>query len=208
MIEGLKPGYNAFLLPLARLLVRMRIHPNTLTVGGVVIYGIAGAYAAFGRWWVSVLWAIIGGFLDGLDGLVAREGRQGSLFGAVLDSSCDRVTEIVWFTGLLVYFLRQPQPNLRGAVALVAALSGGIMVSYVKARAEGVGLECRRGLLQRPERLLLFGGCLVSGPHVMVWALGALALLSYFTVLQRLVATFQADRDRLKQSRQVHPATE
>lgn len=208
MIEGLKPGYNAFLLPVARLLVRAGIHPNVLTAFGVVLYGIAGAYAAVGRWWLSVVWAIVGGFLDGLDGLVAREGGQRSRFGAVLDSSCDRLTEILWFGGLLVYFLRMPHPSTLGVLLVVSALTGGIMVSYVKARAEGMGFECRRGFLQRPERLLLFGGCLVSGPRVMPWGLALLALAAYITATQRLLVTYTADRESMAARGKANPATE
>ncbi|MBD3316884.1 MAG: CDP-alcohol phosphatidyltransferase family protein [Chitinivibrionales bacterium] len=198
MIEGLKPGYNAFLLPAARTMVRIGVHPNALTIFGVVIYAVAGVYAAVGRWWPSVIAAILGGFLDGLDGLVAREGGLRSRFGAVLDSSCDRLTEIVWFGGLLVYFLRDPHVRFWGALLVFFALAGGIMVSYVKARAEGVGLECKRGLLQRPERLLLFGACLIAGPW-MVWGLALLTLLSYITVVQRLLATLASSSRHLEQ---------
>lgn len=188
MLEGFKPFYNAVLRLPARMLARAGVHPDSLTILGVAAFAAAGWYTALGFWKTALAWVILGACLDGLDGLVARESSRRTVFGAVFDSSCDRITEILWFAGLAVFYVRQPGMDPWGAAQylIIAGLSGSLMVSYVKARAEGVGLVCNTGLLQRPERIILVCLFLLLDKKLMVWGLTLIAILSWITVLQRL----------------------
>lgn len=194
MIEGLKPLYSAALRPTARLLQRLGVHPNVLTCLGVVVFAVAGWVTYIGRWRMALLIGLAGAFMDGLDGLVAREGGRKSRFGAVLDSVCDRLTEIVWIGWVVAYYLRASSGDSLPILLGFAAITGSLMVSYVKARAEGMGIVCNRGLMQRPERLILLAGFQFAGPVAMPWGLGLVAALSYLTVFQRMVETYRGAR--------------
>jgi CDP-diacylglycerol---glycerol-3-phosphate 3-phosphatidyltransferase len=203
MIEGLKPYYNAAFRPLIKPLIKLGVTPNHITISGTALFGVAAWFAWQGWWKASTLLVILGSFLDGLDGVLARESNQKSVFGAILDSSCDRLTEIVLLLGVLGYLLSAPQISFSkealsinerawGVVFCFSAVTMSLMVSYVKARCEGAGVACNRGLLQRPERLILFGAGLFFGPHAMLWILCAVSVLSIITVVERL---FQAHKE-------------
>jgi CDP-diacylglycerol---glycerol-3-phosphate 3-phosphatidyltransferase len=196
MIEGFKPRFNALLRPLVVPLAAIGVHPNHLTVAGVFFFA-GGAWLAQAGLWKASLWlVIIGGILDGLDGVLARETNRKSVFGAILDSSCDRLTEIVLIFGILGYFLSTPilcfsktaltlHERAWGVVFCYTAVSMSLMVSYVKARCQAEGIVCNRGVLQRPERIILFCTGLFFGPRTMLWILGAISLLGAITVIQR-----------------------
>ncbi len=186
MIEEIKPFYNAALKPFARLLARMGIHPNVVTLFGVFLFFIGAWLTAIGIWKSAVLLGVIAGFFDGLDGIVARETGKKSSFGALLDSVCDRLTEVVWLGGYLVYFFHHPPLDTVTIYGLFLAITGSLLVSYVKARAEGVGIACDGGLLQRTERLIILGVFQLLGPQLMLWGLCIVAVFAYLTVFQRL----------------------
>ena len=128
----------------------------------------------------------IGACMDGLDGLVARETGRKSVFGAILDSTCDRFTEIVLVLGLLLWYVADSRFVLAGTIGCFAAVTGSLMVSYVRARCEGAGVSCTGGIMQRPERIVLFIAGLLCGPVIMLWLLGVVAALSYGTAIGRL----------------------
>lgn len=194
MIEGLKPLYNASLLPVARMINRMGIHPNILTLLGVILFTIGSCFTAIGYWKIAFVIGILGACMDGMDGVLARESGKISTFGGVLDSVCDRLTEIVWIAGLIVYYLLNPSAHMNFAVySGYAAITGSMMVSYVKARAESAGYKCSRGILQRPERLILLGIFQLTGPIYMPWGLGFIAILAYITFIERIVAVWRQD---------------
>ncbi len=186
MIEGIKPLYNAALKPFARFLARMGIHPNAVTLFGVFLFCIGAWLTAVGIWKIAVLLGIIASFFDGLDGTVARETGKKSSFGALLDSVCDRLTEVVWIGSYLVYYFRLPPFDTVSVYCAFLAVTGSILVSYVKARAEGVGIACTGGLMQRPERLIILGVFQLLGPGLMPWGLGIVAGFAYLTVFQRI----------------------
>lgn len=197
MIEGLKPLYNRLLRPALRLFVVAGLHPNHLTITGLLVFGAVGWFSAQGHWVIAGILAVGGSLLDGWDGLLARETGQESRFGAILDSSLDRLTEIAWLAGLLYYYSIHAQQGRMGVYASVAALSGSFMVSYVKARCEGAGVECRGGMMQRPERIILLNVCMFLGPVIMSWGLVLLAALTYGTMIQRLfIARKACDKSR------------
>ncbi|KMQ51641.1 CDP-diacylglycerol--glycerol-3-phosphate 3-phosphatidyltransferase [Chitinispirillum alkaliphilum] len=161
---------------------------------GVVLFIIAAGLSIAARWREALGFLILGALMDGLDGLLARESGKTSDFGAILDSSCDRITEIALLMGLLVYYINSTDFGNYSAYLCFTALAGSVMVSYVKARCEGAGISCSRGILQRPERLILIALGFLLGPDAMVWILALTTLLSVVTVVERLVVAFIACR--------------
>ena len=201
MIEHLKPHYAAVLRPVLRLFVVCGVHPNHITLFGLLLFSASGWYAATGRWRVALVLVIAGACADGWDGLLAREYNQGTPFGAVLDSTVDRLTEIVLLAGLCWYYLSGVVADVWGVMGVVAAVTASLMVSYVKARAEGAGYICTGGILQRPERIivlcfgLVFGaGFSVAGVACMTILLWGMAMVGYLTVVQRLVQVQKTPR--------------
>jgi len=186
VIENLKPLYNATLRPFAKLCNRAGIHPNHITLSGTLFFIVAGYFSAVGRWYCALVMVILGGIFDGLDGVLARESGKKSTFGAILDSSCDRITEIALILGLLAYYLTNDIHSFWGPVLCFTGMSGSLMVSYVKARCEGVDVPCKSGILQRPERLILLCIGLLLGVEVMFWILLVITVFSIFTAIQRL----------------------
>lgn len=198
MLEGLKPVYNAFLRPMLRLFVMLHLSPNHLTLAGVAIFMFTGILTALGAWYWALGCALLGAFADGWDGLLAREYGQTSRFGAVLDSVADRVTEMLWLGGFLYYFVNRTPGATLEVVLCFFAMSGSLLVSYVKARAEAQGARCSSGLLQRPERLIVLMVALLVGPHAALGPvsgigliLALLCLFSYWTVVQRMVEVYR-----------------
>ncbi|HEX2440866.1 MAG TPA: transglycosylase SLT domain-containing protein [Methylomirabilota bacterium] len=171
--------------PAGRWLFRLRLRPNHLTVIGLVVSLCAAAAFIEGRTrWAGALLALAG-VCDLLDGALARVSGQVTAFGAFLDSVIDRYSDLVVLLAIVVLFARTP--HLRGALVAMAGLVGSVMVSYTKARAESIGVECNVGMMERPERLI----CLVAGAvlGVLEPALWVLAILSNITALQRIVFT-------------------
>jgi phosphatidylglycerophosphate synthase len=167
--------------------VRRHIHPNTLTYLGVVAGVAVGLAYLFERpAWALVL-LLLCGTLDILDGKVAVNSNRKSLFGAILDSSFDRYSEFFIYTGIAYHF--------RGGWVLwvvFAAFLGSTMVSYTRARAESLGIDCRVGIMQRAERMVfLFAGTFIGllfqvyDPALTV-VMGLIALISNITAFQRI----------------------
>ncbi|AEH44629.1 CDP-alcohol phosphatidyltransferase [Thermodesulfatator indicus DSM 15286] len=171
-----------FLLPIVNFLARLKIPPNAVSLAGFLGCAATGVAIAFGYFQLAGLLLLIFGPLDAIDGLLARSTGKKSIFGAFFDSTLDRYAEIAIFGGFL-YFAFNTQAPLVGYLAF-AALCGSLMVSYTRARAEALGLDCKVGLLTRFERLaLLTGGLLLD------WFVPVLAILAVFaniTALQRI----------------------
>jgi CDP-diacylglycerol---glycerol-3-phosphate 3-phosphatidyltransferase len=188
MIEGIKPQFQAFLKPLATLCARLHITPNMVTVGGVLLFMASAVCLGLGRWHWAFLIGIVGAFMDGVDGLLAGLNNQKTVFGAILDSTCDRFTEIFIFAGILFWYLADNNSHNHLFAGLVCffAVTGSLMVSYVRARCEGAGVACKGGFFQRPERLIFLGLLVIAGPKIMLWGLLLLAIISYATTFQRI----------------------
>ena len=189
MISQLKGWVNLVLRPVARLLIRIGFRPDWLTFLGLVVSVVATAAFATGRLRWGALLIGLGGVFDILDGQVAREGRSESKFGALLDSTTDRYSEIFLYFGIGAYLVRQGDwPGKWLTVTLLFfALAGSLMVSYVRARAEGLGEDCKVGFMQRPERLVLLAAGCFFGHQGLVFVLVVLAVTTNYTVLERLV---------------------
>ena len=176
--------------PVARLFSRLGLTPNLVTLTGLAIAG-AGAYViAIGNWWAGGLIVLFAGIFDLFDGALARETGKASDFGALLDSTIDRVSEAVVLLGLLAYYLSTD--NDLGSILVYVALVGSIMVSYMRARSEGLGIDCKVGVMTRPERVAAVGIGLIVGhwaPVVVLVVLGAIGALTIVTAIHRLIHT-------------------
>lgn len=154
--------------PLVKLLVKLGVTPNFITTTGLVVnilaavvFILGGEYGERGNlsyigWGCGLI--LFAGLFDMLDGQVARLGNKASRFGALYDSVLDRYSELIMFLGIC-YYLVAHHYFISSLVAFIA-LIGSMMVSYVRARAEGLGIECKEGLMQRPERIIIIS---VSG---------------------------------------------
>ena len=176
------------LTPLWRPLATLGVHPNWVTLAGVfVTFLVPREILQENGLWAG-LWLLGAGFFDVLDGSLARNsGRQGP-FGAFWDSTLDRVSEAVVFGGFLLYYDRHQDSG-----GLLLAFGAGVLsflVSYTRARAEGLGIQCEVGVLPRPGRVVLLSLGLVLGR--LSWALWAVLLLSLVTVLQRIQRVWTA----------------
>lgn len=171
--------------PVGRVLFRLRLRPNHLTVIGLVVsFFAAGAFIA-GHLRSAGTLLVLAGLCDLLDGSLARASGQVTAFGAFLDSVIDRYSDLVVLLGIVVLFARTP--NARGALVAMAGLVGSVMVSYTKARAESIGIECNVGVMERPERMIcLIAGALLDQLEPALWVL---AILANVTALQRIVVT-------------------
>ncbi len=192
-------GFTDLVSPVSEWLIRMRVRPNTITSASAIV--VIGAGAAFGldQPRLGAAWLLLSGLLDILDGQVARGGGMVSKFGAFFDSTFDRIGEAILFAGIAIYFQIAPGQSLPvlGVVLTLAVLTGSFLVSYTRARAEGLDLECRVGLAQRPERILGLGAPTLlfgAGPHgiLLLVIMFALAVLSWITVVQRVAHVYRA----------------
>jgi CDP-diacylglycerol---glycerol-3-phosphate 3-phosphatidyltransferase len=168
---------------------RLGLTPNALTIGGSLLTASVGLLAAQGWFaWAGVcLWLFA--LTDTLDGALARATNRVTPFGAFLDSVCDRYAEAGVFFGLVWWY--QSSGNGLGVGLAYVAIIGSLMVSYARARAEGIGLQAAEvGWFQRPERIAVLGLGLLGAqwvPEALLFALGILAVLTTITVIQRVI---------------------
>jgi CDP-diacylglycerol--glycerol-3-phosphate 3-phosphatidyltransferase len=196
-----KPFYAA-VNPLVEWLIRAGVRPNTITtVGTGLVLASAAAYG-FGHVRLGGLILLLSGVADTLDGQVARGGAMVTKFGAFYDSTLDRVGDGATFIGIGAYLLMAPDVAYRvpAVVLCMVAILSSLLVSYARARAEGLGLDCKVGIAQRAERILGLGvaSLLVgAGPRALVLEgiVAVLAVASTITVIQRFVYVYRnADR--------------
>ena len=184
------------LAPLVRHLARFGVSPNMLTVAGLTMNLAAGVVLAFGSLFLGGVFVLIGGFLDILDGTLARVSDKQSRFGGVLDSSLDRYSDIVPILGLMVHFSgwhRFTEMHLQNMILCCAVIVGTFLVPYVRARAEPLVGRCDVGIAERAERVIIFAGGLITGMEGI--ALWILAIITHLTVIQRLYHTHHRLRE-------------
>ena len=168
--------------PVAELLARLGLSPNQLTVIGLLLNVVIASVLATGHLLAGGVLVLVLSPFDMLDGALARRMHRTTIFGAFLDSTFDRVSEAILILGIIVYLQRIDDPN--AVLAAYLALVGSFLVSYTRARAEGLGLHGESGLLARPERLVLLALALIL--HQIVIGLWLLAALTFFTTGQRI----------------------
>ena len=177
--------------PVVRFLARTSITPSALTWFGFLLAVGAAALIFTGHLFAAGLVVLFAGFFDMLDGALARYTDRTTLFGAVLDSTLDRLSEAVLLIGILLYIVNQSSV----AVLLVfLALLGSLLVSYIRARAEALGLECRVGLFTRAERVIVLALGLLLDQIVI--ALAIIVAFSFITFGQRVIYVWQQTKIR------------
>jgi CDP-diacylglycerol--glycerol-3-phosphate 3-phosphatidyltransferase len=196
MLKVLRPGLNRLLTPVGRVLARTPLTPNMLTVIGSV--GMtAGALSLFPTGHLFAGTMVCTGFVlaDMLDGTLARITGNSGVFGAFLDSTMDRIADSAVFAGIAIWLATGGHNRVLAVVALFCLVTGGL-VSYAKARAEGLGLRCDVGIAERTERLIIglfaIGLSGLGVPYVLSIGLWILAVLSAITFGQRVYAVRKA----------------
>ena len=201
--QKVRDGFGNLLDPLALRLIRLHIRPNFITtIGTLVIVGSAVAFGLGRARWGGLL-LLLSGLCDMVDGRVARRGGMATTFGAFYDSTLDRVGEAALFSGIAIYFLRggvAPARVILAVAACLVALTASLLVSYTRARAEGLGLSVKVGIAQRAERVLLLGAptlFLGAGNRgaLLFWIVVVLALATAVTVVQRVLYVARVARD-------------
>ena len=176
--------------PASAALDKLGVTPNMATLTGTVISVGAGAAAADGRWILAGILVILGATFDMLDGGIARRTGQVSRRGALLDSVMDRVAEGALLLGLLIFYTRSNTFDQTLALLTFIAFAGSMMVSYVRARAEGLGMKGTAGFATRPERVVVISvALLLSEPG---WGLWILAVATPLSALYRFWAEWRS----------------
>jgi CDP-diacylglycerol--glycerol-3-phosphate 3-phosphatidyltransferase len=169
--------------PVVTLLARWKLSPDLLTVIGMLAHFLFAYLIAIGEFrWAGIAMLILAP-LDAFDGALARKlGRKQGGFGAFLDSTLDRLAEIILFGGFIYYYMVNDDPQML-ALAYIA-VTGSLMVSYSRAKAESLGYDCKVGIASRVERYFFMIIVLIlNWPNVVLWVL---AILTYFTLAQRM----------------------
>ncbi len=209
--EPLKKAFLELIDPVADRLIEAGLTPNRITTISVLILVVSGTAFGLGHLHLGGGLLLASGFFDLLDGKVARRGHMSSTFGAFYDSSMDRFGEGILFTGIAIYYMTsaiRSYGNREPVLALglcFACLIGSYMVSYTRARAEGVGLEAKVGMAQRAERIVFLGGATLffgAGSHgwMLLGILAGLSLVSWITMVQRIWHVYNITRDEVVKS--------
>lgn len=197
--------YLKVITPIGNFLARIGIHPNVLSVCGLILSIIAGVMYGMGLFFLASFVVILAGICDTLDGQLARQTGRSSKFGAFFDSTLDRYSDLSLLIGMAWFF--SGYKALLGfngqsitndshpwtILFIILAMTGSFMVSYCRARAEGLGLKCNIGVMQRPERIILIVlGSLLSvipgvGPLIIKMTLFILALSTNITAIHRIL---------------------
>jgi CDP-diacylglycerol--glycerol-3-phosphate 3-phosphatidyltransferase len=194
MLSHYKERLHGVADPVARLLLRAQVRPNQLTVLGLGVSIVAALAFFHGRIRLAAALLAVAGLFDFFDGSLARLAGRESAFGAFLDSVVDRYSDLVVLLGIVLYYERKDDPA--GVFFTMATLVGTMMVSYTKARAQSIGVRCEIGLMERPERMILLIAGGVFNLLTLTLAVIALAVLTNFTAIHRIVYVWQAVRDK------------
>ncbi|MGQ0563261.1 MAG: CDP-alcohol phosphatidyltransferase family protein [Gemmatimonadota bacterium] len=200
-LESLRGVVYRILDPATDWMVRGRVHPNLLTTIGFFVTVAAGISFSGHHVRTAGFLVLLGGVFDIFDGRVARLSGLGSKFGAFYDSTLDRISEVIVFLGLLSLYndYRLELGDVGMIYLIMLAMAGSQMISYTRARAEALGLDCRVGLMPRAERIVLIGAAaLFFGESwnglVLKGVIVALAVLTNMTAFQRIVWVWKHGR--------------
>ena len=178
--------------PVVGILSKSRITPNALTLINLALSIVAAYIISVSHLVLGGVLVLISGLFDLLDGALARFAGQTTRFGAILDSTVDRISEAAILCGLLIWYI--PEEAKIEIVLILAVLIGSFLVSYVRARAEGLGLQCQVGLFTRAERVIVLAiGLLVNQVFI---ALCVLAVFVYITTVQRLIYSWKQAKSK------------
>ena len=194
LLSAVEKPFYAAVNPLVQRLIRSGVRPNTITTVGTGLVLVSAVAYATGHIRIGGALLLLSGVADTLDGQVARSGAMVTRFGAFYDSTLDRVGDGATFIGIGAFLLTAPDVAYRvpAIILCMVAILGSLLVSYARARAEGLGLDCKVGIAQRAERVLGLGIASLlagAGPHALLLEgmVTLLALASIITVVQRFV---------------------
>jgi len=170
---------------LTNMLIKINVTPNVVTISSLILGIFAGILLALEHKLLGLVFLILMGLADILDGQLATTKKLTSSFGAVLDSTVDRYSEAFVFMGLGVYFFQQDQPGL--ILVIGFAMLGSISASYVKAKAESLNYDCPVGLMQRSERIVILAIGLLFPDMLLKFVLIIIAVMTNVTVVQRVI---------------------
>jgi CDP-diacylglycerol--glycerol-3-phosphate 3-phosphatidyltransferase len=176
--------------PIVRILSKSGITPNALTFVNLALNIVAAYVIATGHFLPGGVLVLVAGLFDLLDGALARFTKKTTKFGAILDSVADRISEAAILCGLLIWYV--PQGASLEIVLIFAVLIGSFLVSYIRARAEGLGWQCQVGLFTRAERVIVLAIALLVNQIFI--ALCVLAVFVFITVVQRLVYLWKQEK--------------
>lgn len=186
-----------FTRPVVGLLAKTSITPNTISWLGFL--GAIGAVSLIisGHLLAAGIIVLVAGFLDILDGALARSTNQNTKFGAILDSSLDRLSEAIVLMAILIFFLNSYERPVILALLVTLTIIGSFMVSYVRARAEALDLKGETGLFSRTERVIVLAlGLLLSQiNYALITALALIMVFSFITVSQRLLYAWRQTKN-------------
>ena len=191
-------GYLHIILPLTDFIKTLNINPNTLTTLGTILTVVGAIFFALSYLRLGGIFIVLGAVCDTMDGRIAKDGDKKTKFGALYDSVMDRYSEFIMFFGIAIHFVRNDA--YWSSVGIFAAVGGSVMVSYVRARAEGLGFECNIGMMQRPERIAyisvgsIIGELPIINELFLILAIWVIAILSNVTALQRLIHVYKASK--------------
>lgn len=193
--------FKGFLESVARFFQRLGVSPNQLSLAGLLLQAAVAVVISLGYLPLGGLLLIFSSIFDAFDGTLARLTGRSSRFGAFFDATLDRYAEALVLFGLLIYYTGLLETNTQ-VLLIYAAIVGSLLVSYTRAKAESLGIQCTEGILTRAERVaLLVIGLLLAGwqpiaalPDVLTIVLWLLAILSNVTAVQRIVAVRAATR--------------
>jgi len=197
-LDDLRDDVYPIIEPITQALIRWKVHPNAITTSGFVVTVIGALLYAQDHVRTAGFFVLLGGAHDIFDGRVARMRGMASKFGAFYDSVLDRISEIALYMGLISLYNQYQQSiaDIGMIYAIMLAMGGSMMISYTRAKAESMGLDCSVGLMQRAERVVLLGlgslafglmwdGIVLSGIIVIV------AVLTNWTALHRIVWVYK-----------------
>ncbi|HMK60211.1 MAG TPA: CDP-alcohol phosphatidyltransferase family protein [Dissulfurispiraceae bacterium] len=176
--------------PLAPVVRRIPFDPNVITITGLLLTAVAAAIIPYSLAFGGMMILISGAF-DMLDGMIARTNGKRTRFGAFLDSTLDRYADSLLFIGVTWFFYNAG--NAMGVFLSLGSMVGSLVISYARARAEALGAECKVGIMERPERVLLLAlGC-ISGLLLLCMVL--IFIFSHITVMQRIIHVYRQMRN-------------
>lgn len=195
LTQLLKEKINKILSPLSYILQKLKITPNMLSLFGLVVNIISAVAILKGKLEIGGFLLLFAGFFDLLDGAMARSTKQTTKFGAILDSTLDRYSELFTLCALTWFFFMKNDASL--LLACLISIVGSLMISYIKARGEGLGFHCTVGIMTRPERVVVLLTILIlNSLHPLIIPIGIwfVAVASNITAVHRLLYLQKQDK--------------
>ncbi|MFQ5707001.1 MAG: CDP-alcohol phosphatidyltransferase family protein [bacterium] len=195
--DGIKNWYLKLIQPIVNFFVNLELNPNFFTTIGFILTIGSAVLFAIGQLRIAGAIVLLAGTFDIIDGKVARLTQRVTKFGALYDSTLDRYSEVIMFFGLAFYFVKEEW--FITSVAVSIALGGSVMVSYVRARAEALGFQCKVGIMQRPERIVYIGFGAVIHKYTLIFSILLIAVFANITAIQRIYHIWVAENGKKKQ---------